>query len=136
MERSSFPCMASLTNNADGKGCGSSAVTCEQLAKEFYVSVTLEQSEELSAICLEGAIGIAEAAELKLLLLRALEMGKEVRIQLERTADLDVTAVQLLWAAERAASEEGVAFMFAGMVPKQIAAALTDAGFKKFSVSD
>ena len=97
--------------------------------------VTLEQSEGQSVICAEGAVGIADAAELKRLLLQALQPGKEVRVSLERAVDLDVTAVQLLWAAGRAAKGADVEFTLVGTVPKEIFTALGDTGFEKFSVS-
>jgi hypothetical protein len=99
------------------------------------VPVALEQSEALSVIRLEGAIGIADAAELKKLLLQALQPGKKVNLLLECAAELDVTAVQLLWAAGREAKRSGVEFTFAGTVPEEISTALGDAGFEKLPVS-
>jgi anti-anti-sigma factor len=104
--------------------------------KESGVSITLEQSETLSVIRLEGLIDISCAAELKKLLLQAFANGKEMRVSLERAGDLDVTAVQLLWAAVREARKSGVGFTFAGVMPKEIAATLADAGFEKFPVSE
>jgi hypothetical protein len=65
------------------------------------MGVALEQGKESSTIRLEGAIGIASAAELKRLLLKALEVSADVRISVEDAIDLDVTAMQLLWAAKR-----------------------------------
>jgi anti-anti-sigma regulatory factor len=99
------------------------------------VPVILEDSEALSVIRLDGSVGIASAAELKKLLLQTLESGKEVRVSLERATDLDVTAVQLLWAAGCEAKRSGVRFTFLETVPEDISIALGDAGFEKFSVS-
>ena len=70
-------------------------------------------NETQSLIGLEGAIDIASAAELKKLLLEGLNSGREVRVSLAGATDLDVTAVQLLWAAEREASRSGVTCFFA-----------------------
>ncbi len=67
------------------------------------MGVTLEQSERLIVLRLEGVIDIASAAELKLLLQDALKSGKEVSVSLEAATELDVTVFQLLWAAEREA---------------------------------
>lgn len=91
--------------------------------------VILEQSEVQSAIRLEGPIDICCAAELKTLLLQALGSGKKVRVSLEDAVDLDVTAFQLLWAAERGARESGVDFAIAGQVPEQVSQAIVNGGF-------
>jgi anti-anti-sigma regulatory factor len=96
------------------------------------VSITLEQSESLSVIWLEGAIDITSAGELKEFLLRALGAGREVRVSLEAATDLDVTAVELLWAAGREAKGAGVGFSLAGQVPAAISAALKEAGLEPF----
>lgn len=97
--------------------------------------VTLEQSEALSLIRLEGAVGIGDAAELKKLLIHALTPGNEVCVSLGGALDLDVTAIELLWAAKCEAEKSGVAFTFAGPVPVELLATLEDAGFEKFPVS-
>jgi anti-anti-sigma factor len=100
------------------------------------VPVTLEQDEALSLIRLEGAIDIGCAAELKRLLLQALESGSEVRVSLEAAADLDVTAVELLWAAARRAKAEGGNFSLTGPAPSDISAALGEAGLQQFLVPE
>ena len=92
--------------------------------------VTLKQSEELSSLCLEGAIDIASAVELKTLLQQALASGKSVQVSFEEATDLDVTTVQLLWAAGRQAKGSGTAFTYAEPVPEEIARALVDAGLE------
>ena len=94
--------------------------------------VTLEQVDALSLIRLEGAIGIGCAAELKRLLLLALGSGREVRVSRQEAADLDVTAVQLLWAAARQAQASGAGFSFAGPISKDLSAALSEAGLQQF----
>ena len=55
-------------------------------------------------------------------------------MDLERATELDVTTVQLLWAAEREARASGRGFTFAGRVPEEISAAMADAGLEKFPV--
>jgi anti-anti-sigma factor len=94
--------------------------------------VTLEQSEKSCAICLEGAVDIGVAAELKELLAQALGSGSEVRVSLEQVSDLDVTAVQLLWAAARAAKESGVVLGLQGEVSAAVAEVLKAGGFEGF----
>ncbi len=88
----------------------------------------------MSAIRLEGAIGIASAAELKTILLGALKRGKPVQIAMDQNVDLDVTAIQLLWAAGREAKVSGVGFTLAGPVPEPVLNALKEAGFDRFPV--
>ena len=55
-------------------------------------------------------------------------------MDLESATELDVTALQLLWAAEREARGSGVGFTLAGRVPEEISVAVSDAGFKNFPV--
>jgi anti-anti-sigma factor len=98
------------------------------------MAVTLEQSEALCVLRLEGEINIACAAELKKLLLQALASGRELRVDLEGATEVDVTALQLLWAAEREARGSGRGFTLAGRVPEEIAATAGDAGLEKFPV--
>jgi anti-anti-sigma regulatory factor len=100
------------------------------------LSLIVEENETQSVICLEGATGIAEAARLKELLLQALKSKKEVSVSLRRATDLDVTAVQLLWASEREARSSGVTFRLAEPIPQEVSVALCDAGFEKFPVSE
>ena len=96
--------------------------------------VTLEQSEALNVISLEGLIDIACAAELKQMLLQALESKDEVRVSMENATDLDVTAVQLLWAAAREAKVSGVELTLTEPVPEDIAIAIANAGFESLSI--
>jgi 16S rRNA U1498 N3-methylase RsmE len=94
------------------------------------VPVTLEENDALSRIRLEGAIEIDCAAELKALLVQALSSGKETRIAIEAATHLDVTAIQLLWAAKREAARSGARFALSPPAPEGIAAALREAGFE------
>ncbi len=77
-------------------------------------------------------IDIAFAAELKSTLVDALKPGEAVSVSLAAGADLDITAFQLLWAAEREARASGVGFALAGTAPEKISSALRDAGIEKF----
>lgn len=96
--------------------------------------VTLEQSAALSVIRMEGEINIGCAAELKGLLLKELASGRELRVDVGQATELDVTALQLLWAAEREARKSATKFVLAGAVPEEIKALATDAGFERFPV--
>jgi anti-anti-sigma factor len=98
------------------------------------VSITLDRNESQCLVRLEGEVDISSAAELKAILLEALASGRELRVDLERTTELDVAALQLLWAAEREAGGSGVGFSLLGRVPEEISVALSDIGFKNFPI--
>ncbi len=102
--------------------------------KEHGVPVTLEQNETLSLLRFEGAIDISLAAELKTLLLQALGSGCEVSVSIAAATDLDVTAVQLLWAAAREAKKAGVGFSLTEPPSRNISATLDEAGLQQFLV--
>jgi len=97
--------------------------------------VIIEQSETLSTIRLEGAIDICCAVELKTVLLQALGSGTKVHVSLEDAIDMDVTAFQLLWAAEREARGSSVEFALAGHVPERVSQALVYGGFGNFPIA-
>ena len=96
--------------------------------------VTLEQKDALTCIHLEGVIDIGCAAELKELLMEKLKSGSAVYVALESATGLDITAVQLLWAAAREAQRVGVEFGFKGRTPEAVRCALAEAGIEKFPV--
>lgn len=96
--------------------------------------VTLEQSEAVCLIRLQGEINISSAAEFKTVLLQALASGKGLQVELERATEMDVTAIQLLWAAGRRAKTSGVGFGLIKKVPENIAAAWSEAGFENFAI--
>jgi anti-anti-sigma factor len=101
-------------------------------ADQSSMPVTLDQGEAQCVIRLDGEINIGSAAELKKLLLQALATGRELRVDLEHATELDVTALQLLWAAEREARGSSRGFTLAGRVPEEIWAAVVDAGLETF----
>lgn len=100
------------------------------------MSLVLVESEAVNLIRLEGSIGIDSAAELKKLLVRALESGKNVRVSLDRATDLDVTAVQLLWTVWDQAKRSNARFALTESVPEEISTALAEAGFERFLFSE
>ncbi|MGC2301181.1 MAG: STAS domain-containing protein [Acidobacteriaceae bacterium] len=98
--------------------------------------VTFDRSEAAGVVRLEGDIDIASAAQLKEVLLEALAQRGEARISLETATGIDVTAVQLLWAAEREAKASGVVMALQGPVPETLRATLREAGFESFPFTD
>lgn len=100
------------------------------------MGITLEQREESSVVCLEGTIDIACAAELRTVLLDALQLGHAIRVAAGQVTGLDMTSIQLLWAAQREATARGVGFALAGQMPESASAALRDAGFDAFPTTE
>ena len=98
------------------------------------MGITLEQREQESVLHLEESIDIAVAAEFRHMLREVLKGGKAVKIALDESAELDVTAVQLLWAAEREARALHLSYTLEGGVPEAISVTLKAAGFDKFPV--
>lgn len=92
--------------------------------------VTLEQNDAVNLIRLEGAVDISSAGELKQLQLLALETGGEMHVAVDRLTSLDVTAIELLWAAEREASKNDIGFSFDGSPPAEVVSALGEAGLE------
>lgn len=98
--------------------------------------VIFDQTATPGVIRLEGEVNIADAAQLKEVLLTALREGGGTRISLKTATGLDVTAVQLLWAAEREARASGMVLALDGPVPDGLYAALRAAGFERFPLAD
>jgi anti-anti-sigma regulatory factor len=81
-------------------------------------------------IKLEGAVNLASAEELKSLLLEGLVSGRDVHLDLERAEEIDVTVLQLLWAAGREADCKGARMVI--RVSEAAAAAAREVGFDRF----
>ena len=94
---------------------------------------TVEERENASLVRLEGAVDIASAVEIKSIILNVLASKKEIRLSLEDATEMDITAVQLLYAAERDAAKTGTSFALEGSVPDEISVAMTEAGLVKFN---
>jgi anti-anti-sigma factor len=96
---------------------------------------TPKSTTAAAEICLRGAVDIVAAAALKQQLQEALGSGNEIRVSLKEVSELDVTAVQLLYAARRAARAAGVDFRMAAP-PPEICRALAEVGLESFVVAE
>jgi anti-anti-sigma regulatory factor len=81
---------------------------------------------------LEGEVGIGTALELKGVLLDALALRRELRIDVAAVTALDITILQLLWAGRHAAGEVGMEFSVSGAVAQEIVLTMERAGMEKF----
>jgi anti-anti-sigma factor len=98
------------------------------------MSVDLSRDVECCRIQVDGAIDISCAADLKTSLLQALDTGQEIYVSLEGVTELDVTAVQLLWAAGRDAKRRGLGFRVTEP-PEPICRSLEEMGLEVPAVS-
>lgn len=89
------------------------------------------QVESGTQVRLEGALDISVAEELKTALLHTLSSASEVHIDLSGLASIDVTALQLLWAAARESTAGGISLAFDGPIPNCVRSTLQDAGFQE-----
>ena len=99
------------------------------------MGIDLEEADAGKLVVLGGTIDVSCAGELKTVLLQALNSGTGLHISIAHVKYLDVTAVQLLWAAGQQAARSGVEFRISGPVPDSVSAALVEAGFPSFPAS-
>jgi len=92
------------------------------------VGIASSQSGDLSLIQLDGEIDIAIAAELRASLLEALKSGREISVSLDAVTALDLTAFQLLWSAQREATQNGLKFTLTRELSEPIQSSLKSIG--------
>lgn len=90
--------------------------------------LSVDREESRWVIRCEGDVAIASAGELKALLLEGLASGKQLRVNLERAGEIDITALQLLCAARREAGPGPLV----PQVPDSLADIAREAGFGQF----
>ena len=88
----------------------------------------LERHESHSLIRLEGEFTATSAAELKTILIEGLAAGKDLRLNFERQREVDITVMQLLWAAGSEAARSGVSIQI--LASDAIGSAARNAGFE------
>ena len=96
--------------------------------------LALEVLETQCILRLEGDIDIACSSELKTMITDAISSRKPVLVDLAGATDLDVTAMQLLWAAAREAERSGASFAVPGALPENIDRMFREAGLETFPV--
>ena len=94
------------------------------------MSVTMQRSETDLLIRLEDAVNVTSAEELKSLLLEGLVSGRDLYLDLERVEEIDVTVMQLLWAAGCEADRKGIRMVT--LVSEAASAAAREVGFERF----
>ena len=92
------------------------------------MSLALSQEAEGTMIRLDGLLDITTAGALKAELLEAIKAGSAISVAVDTATDLDVTAVQLLWAANREAKRAGIKFAVVGKWREPVQAFLKSMG--------
>jgi anti-anti-sigma regulatory factor len=112
--------------------------TVEQTVEQTRMQTpeTLEPGAAPNSMRLEGVVDIVSAGDLKRQLIEALDRGSDLCVSLAEVSDLDVTAVQLLWAARRAARAAGVRFQVTTPPPDEILGLLAEAGLESFVLAE
>jgi anti-anti-sigma factor len=98
------------------------------------VPAAVEQNAEGSTVRLDGEVDIRAALEFKGVLIQALASRQELRMELGSLTTLDITTLQLLWAAERATAKCGTKLVLSGPIPEAMEEAMDLAGLERFAV--
>ena len=94
------------------------------------MSLAIQRRETDLVLRIEDAVTVNSAGELKSLLLECLVSGKDLHVNLENAREIDVTAMQLLWAAKREADRQGTAMTIS--TSQAVAEAAQELGFERF----
>jgi anti-anti-sigma regulatory factor len=111
------------------------AQSFERRLRKTGMPIGLDQGESVCVVRLEGEVKIASAAALRASLLEALASGTDLRLDLDRATEVDVTALQLLWAAQYEARRTGKACTVAGAIPEAVLHAAREAAFEELPVA-
>jgi hypothetical protein len=95
------------------------------------VPAVMEPHAGYLLIRFEGECTIGSVAEAKTVLLEGLAFAKDLRLDLDRMEEIDITFMQLIWAACREAGRTGASI--AMRVPHAIEMSARQAGFNCFS---
>lgn len=87
------------------------------------MTIVFDHDHAPQIIRLQGAVDVGSAAELKTALVAALAEDCPTEIAMDEAAEMDVTAMQLLWAARAAG------LTVTGTWAEPVAASWRDAGF-------
>ena len=92
---------------------------------------TFDRNTRPATLRLRGELEVGEAAELQARLLEALVLGEPIQVDLEGVTRVDVTGLQLLTAAERAAASRGAGWVRSGALPESLRHAAEEAGWER-----
>ncbi|MGB7168527.1 MAG: STAS domain-containing protein [Acidobacteriaceae bacterium] len=91
----------------------------------------LDRDTKPTTLRIGGELGIDSAAQLQACLLEALILGEPLQLEIEAVRGVDLTALQLLTAAERTARARGVSWVRVGAVPESLRRTAEEAGWER-----
>ena len=94
------------------------------------LQIEVERLESHSVIRLQGELNVACAGELKRVLVATMAEGGDLQVDLEGVVAIDISILQLLWAARGEAKRNGTDF--AAGASEAVRWAARDAGFDLF----
>jgi len=94
------------------------------------LAVILEREQDHARIRLEGECHVTSAAELGKRLIAGIASGETLRLDLRDVESMDISTLQLLWAAGRQAERSGVRVEL--QIPEAAAETARQAGFEEF----
>jgi len=120
-----------LSQSEDSISIFSAATTgaLDNLCAATGNGLSVDRGESCWLIRLEGDVGVTLAAELQTLLIEGIASGKELWLNLERAGRIDITVLQLVWAAAR---ERGNGPGIVQRLSDQADGIARDAGFPAF----
>jgi anti-anti-sigma regulatory factor len=98
------------------------------------LALTVDRQEARWVVRLDGDFSVTSAAELKGVLLEGLASGKALHLDLEQVGEIDITVLQLLWAAGRDAARAVVGY--SSSVSSAAAGVARNAGLEGFPGSE
>jgi anti-anti-sigma regulatory factor len=99
------------------------------------MAINVEDKNGRRCIRLDDVVDIAQAADLKQILMEAIGSFESVRIEVSGASAIDVTAVQLLWAALSHASSTGKDLAIEGPWNEEIVRSLSCTGISPILLS-
>jgi len=99
------------------------------------MSIDLEQLEDRSVVRLTESITIGFATDLHKLLMEAVRLNRGIAIDWEGVTELDVSGIQLLYAAWQATERAGISMSLRGSTPQAVKDAFLDSGLDPFQLA-
>jgi anti-anti-sigma regulatory factor len=91
----------------------------------------MPSSESIKILSYEGPVGIEKAAKIKEEILRMLEKNKIVTVNMSRIQEIDLSFIQIIYAARREAGKVGKEFHISGTLSDSVKNTFLVGGFCK-----
>ena len=77
-------------------------------------------ADKFETVKWQGTAGIEQAHKLKDELIEAFKNHSEIRLDISKVEDIDITGIQMIIAARKEAEKDGKTFFITGRIPKAI----------------